>query len=589
MPKATGSDAIRPSLEAGPEADWQLMARGDKFQLTNMATGRNLSVAWPVRLSQSPKANARWKLEPAVGCSTFPEVEVNAVGPPLRGTGPGAEVQGFFDGHVHVTAFEFLGGLFHCGRPWSRYGASDALLDCPDHGFDGSFALAENLLSKGSLFGTHSNFGWPKFDGWPIHDSLTHEATYWKGLERAWRGGVRLVVTDVVENRALCEIYWLKKNSCVDMDSLRLQVRDLYELQDYIDAQFKGPGKGFFRIVKSPEEARATINDGRLAVILGVEMSQPFDCLYRDGVEQCSIEQIDQGLQEMWDLGIRSLFPVHKFDNAFGGTAMDSGFTGVLVNLGNKWMTGRWWRAESCPEGSERDNSPTNLSFDSPALYAFLRDFVAPLFGGDFPAYPPGPLCNARGLTPLGEYLINRMIDRGMIVETDHLSVSARDQALDILEARGYSGVITSHSWGDDTSRVRIQQLGGIVAVRAMSSTQFLEEWEAARETQPADYHWGIGYGSDTNGIASQPIPRPGASSDDPVTYPFTTFDGGTTMYQNRWAQRLWDVNSHGTSHYGLYPDWIEDMSHVGGQEVVDDLARGAEAYLQMWERAYPE
>jgi hypothetical protein len=339
--------------------------------------------------------------------------------------------------------------------------------------------------------------------------------------------------------------------------------------------------------VKSPEEARATINDGRLAVILGVEMSQPFDCLYRDGVEQCSFEQIDQGLQEMWDLGIRSLFPVHKFDNAFGGTAMDSGFTGILVNLGNKWMTGRWWRAESCPEGSERDNSPTNLSFDSPALYAFLRDFVAPLFGGDFPAYPPGPLCNARGLTPLGEYLINRMIDRGMIVETDHLSVSARDQALDILEARGYSGVITSHSWGDDTSRVRIQQLGGIVAVRAMSTTQFLEEWEDARETQPPEYLWGVGYGSDTNGIASQPSPRPDASVNDPVTYPYTTFDGGTTMYQNRWAQRLWDVNTHGTSHYGLYPDWIEDMSHVGGQDVVDDLARGAEAYLQMWERAY--
>jgi hypothetical protein len=71
------------------------------------------------------------------------------------------------------------------------------------------------------------------------------------------------------------------------------------------------------------------------------------------------------------------------------------------------------------------------------------------------------------------------------------------------------------------------------------------------------------------------------------VTYPFTTFDGGTTLYQNRWAQRLWDVNVHGTSHYGLYPDWIEDMSHVAGRDVVDDLARGTEAYLQMWERAY--
>jgi len=31
---------------------------------------------------------------------------------------------------------------------------------------------------------------------------------------------------------------------------------------------------------------------------------------------------------------------------------------------------------------------------------------------------------------------------------------------------------------------------------------------------------------------------------------------------------------------------WIEDMKHVAGQEIVDDPARGAEAYLQMRERA---
>jgi hypothetical protein len=28
-------------------------------------------------------------------------------------------------------------------------------------------------------------------------------------------------------------------------------------------------------------------------------------------------------------------------------------------------------------------------------------------------------------------------------------------------------------------------------------------------------------------------------------------------------------------------------MSHVAGPDIVQDLARGAEAYLQMWERAY--
>ncbi len=588
MPEARASDRVTPSPDAGPAADWKITSRGNQIQLTNVSTGGNLSVSWRGRVTQSQSSNFRWSLEPAEGCSTFPEVEVNASGPPFIGQGPGAELEGFLDAHVHVTAFEFLGGRFHCGRPFSPYGVMDALKDCPDHALDGRFAVAENFLSQGRLTGTHSTDGWPSFDGWPKYFSLTHEGTYWKGIERAWRGGLRILVADLVENRALCEIYYLKKNSCLDMDSLRLQARALNELQDYIDAQFKGPGKGFFRIVKSPAEARAVINEGNLAVILGVETSQPFDCLYVDGVEECSFERIDQGLQELWDLGVRSMFPVHKFDNAFGGTAMDDGTTGILVNLGNKYMTGRFWRAESCPEG-EHDKSPTNLSFDNPALYAFLRDFVAPLFDGDLPAYPPGDICNVRGLTHFGEYLIHRMIDIGMIVETDHLSVKGRELVLDILEARRYSGVITSHSWGDDTSRIRIQELGGIVAPYANTTTTFIREWEDARDTQPGGYLWGIGYGTDTNGLGTQAAPRPGAPDDDPVTYPYTTFDGGTAMDQNRWGERLWDFNADGASHYGLFPDWVEDMSHLAGQDIVDDLARGAEAYLQMWERAYPE
>jgi hypothetical protein len=407
---------------------------------------------------------------------------------------------------------------------------------------------------------------------------------------------LRILVTHLVENRALCEIYWLKGNSCKDMDSVRLQAQDIYDLQDYIDAQSKGPGKGFFRIVKSPAEARAVIQDGKLAVVIGVETSQPFDCLYKDGVEICSLEQIDHGLQELWDLGVRALFPVHKFDNAFGGTTMDGGPTGILVNLGNRWMTGRWWEVESCPEG-EHDRTPPSLAPSAPQVYmdlarmdpeesVFDPEFTAPLLREKLPSYPPGPGCNVRGLTDLGEYLVNRMIDMGMIIETDHLSVRAGERVMDILEARSYSGVVTSHSWGNGTRTERIQALGGMVAPYARTTLQFITEWEDARSTQSGAYLWGIGYGTDTNGFGVQARPRPGASSDNPVTYPFVSFDGGATIHQSQWGTRLWDFNLDGASHYGLFADWIEDLRHMAGQEIVDDLALGAEAYIQMWERA---
>ena len=86
------------------------------------------------------------------------------------------------------------------------------------------------------------------------------------------------MVNDLVENRALCELYPYKQNNCNDMVSAYKQADDMYALQDYIDAQFGGPGKGFLRIVKSPTEAREVINAGKLAMVLGVEVSEVLDC-----------------------------------------------------------------------------------------------------------------------------------------------------------------------------------------------------------------------------------------------------------------------------------------------------------------------
>ena len=52
----------------------------------------------------------------------------------------------------------------------------------------------------------------------------------------------------------------------------------MHELERYIDAQAGGPGKGFFRIVETPAAAREVIARGKLAVVLGIETSNLFDC-----------------------------------------------------------------------------------------------------------------------------------------------------------------------------------------------------------------------------------------------------------------------------------------------------------------------
>ena len=60
------------------------------------------------------------------------------------------------------------------------------------------------------------------------------------------------------------------------------------------------------------------------------------------------------------------------------------------------------------------------------------------------------------------------------------------------------------------------------------------------------------------------------------MTYPFRSFDG-MTVDRQRSGQRVYDINVDGMAHYGLFPDWVEDLRLLAGQEVVDDLGRGAE------------
>ncbi|MEA2330398.1 MAG: hypothetical protein QOH58_536 [Thermoleophilaceae bacterium] len=583
MPATAALNALSPAASPGPASDWQVEDVGGTLRLTSVSTGKQLGVGVLGRLVQGA---GRWTAEPGQGCADFPEVQVNVTGQPFKGSSPTGPVRGFIDDHNHVGAFQFLGGRFHCGRPWSPYGVTVAMRDCVDHQPNGAAAAAENFFVTGGPVGTHSTEGWPSFAGWPRDESLTHEGTYWKWIERAWRSGLRILVNDLVENRALCELYPLKQNNCNEMASAYKQAEDMHALQDYIDAQFGGPGKGFLRIVKSPAEARRAINAGKLAMVLGIEVSEVLNCGQFNGTPGCDAAEIESELDHLQAIGVRSLFPVHKFDNALGGTHFDSGATGVLVNTGNKYATGQFWAAEHCPGAADHDNEPTNPTGEhAQTIYSVFGPVLTqPLLSGQLPVYPPAPLCNPKGLTALGEHVIRSMMRRGMIVETDHLSVKARQQALTILESESYPGVISSHSWGDAGSQKRIQKLGGLVGPITHEANGFAEEWRAARANRDPRFFFGIGFGSDVNGLHAQPVPRPNAAQ-NPVRYPFRSFDGGSIIHRQQSGTRVYDINTDGVDHYGLYPDWIEDLRMVAGRQIVDDLATGAEAYLRMWER----
>src|SRR5262249_50425230 len=70
------------------------------------------------------------------------------------------------------------------------------------------------------------------------------------------------------------------------------------------------------------------------------------------------------------------------------------------------------------------------------------------------------------------------------------------------------------------------------------------------------------------------------------IAYPFKSLDGKGTFERQKTGDRTFDYNKDGVAQYGLYADWFADLRRVGGDALVKDMWNGAEADLEMWERA---
>ncbi|MEO8968956.1 MAG: Coagulation factor 5/8 type domain-containing protein [Solirubrobacteraceae bacterium] len=562
----TGAESPIAQPDPSTAAEWVVTGNARRgFKLTDLAT----SAQTPVRFGS------------ARGCAVYPEAQVDATGNSFAGTSPEANALGTVEGHAHITGFELFGGDWHCGAPWSPYGAPYALPASCAHYEQGTNGVFEQALDFGGAPRPSDFHGWPTFHGWPAPTALAEEGDYYTGVQRAWRAGLRIFVTDLVDNEQLCQEMTTSHLPCNDMNSVHVQSKDLYALQSYIDAQSGGPGKGWFRIVTDPFQARRVINQGKLAVIEGIEVSRIFGCGEQNNVPQCGPAQIDAGLKEVHALGVRTFFPIHEFDNAFGGTKMISGETGLIVNAGNHQATGSFWTTEPC-SAQEQDAEQTTIpGADLPA--SLLNGPIASLTGGTaLPLYPSGPQCNVHGLTSLGGYLINRMIQQHYIIQTDHMSSKTATAAAAIATAHHYSGIVSAHCCSSPQLFHEIYGDGGFVSEPVAPSDAFVSIERADKAQSNPAYHFGFGWGSDMNGLGAQP----GPSSPYPVTYPFKSYAGNVTFGREVWGQRTFDLNSDGLANYGMYADWLHSVQLAGGDARMHDMFQGAESYLQMWERA---
>jgi microsomal dipeptidase-like Zn-dependent dipeptidase len=567
-------------------AEWLALplGPGNSSVLTHNQDHEALGVDEGGRLGFSDAAERGFRFVGAGGCTPYPEAKPGARGKPFSGTNPDGTVFGFADIHLHITANLRAGGQVISGEPFDRFGITEALgHDADVHGADGSDDVTGNLLRDGIPFGTHDTHGWPSFTGWPVRDTNTHQQVYYTWLERAYDAGQRLVVAQTIEDEPICKIEPVTSHSCDETETIKLEIRELERLQDYVDAQNGGPGEGWFRLVYSPSKARRVIADGKLAVVIGVESSDPFGC---SEPAACDRGDVDRGLARMKRLGVRSMFVAHWVDNAFTGAALEGGIKGTFINVFNEVETGHYFNTGPCPDPSQGEELDTLGPFEMQILSEF---FPATTGLEPMPTYPPGKQCNAKGLTKLGAYLIRRMIEEGMLIEVDHMSEAARERVLAIATAHNYP-LVSSHngtggSWTPD-ELTRLYRGGGIAAATPDLAPELAAKLLSYRQYRSRRHYFGVGLGTDTGGFSSLPGPREDAA-ERPLQYPFRSYDGQVRFSRQHSGERFFDLNTDGVAHYGLFADLIADMQRgPGGPAAMRTLFRSAEAYLQMWELA---
>jgi len=605
-------------------AVWNLLPASDgRFSLTNAVTGQRLAAARGVlALTEATTAGIEtaFRLRPVADCDRYPEATLNAElvdarGPALRmaevplfSEAPGADaiddddVFGYIDAHSHITAYEFIGGRVNYGDPFHKFGVDHALHDCAvNHGPQGTLGLVETVTSGGGS-PSHETRGWPDFPFWPRHNSLQHHQSYYRWIKRAHMGGLRLLVNHYTGNEILCQLNPQKQNACDFEENWRLQHESILAMQDYIDAQNGGPGKGWFRIVDDPAEAREVIADGKLAVVLGIEVSKLFNCGEFLGVAECSREELVQRLDAAYDLGVRHIFPIHKFDNAFGGVVPDEALgIGTILYVGNVAETGTPLQYEACPENFEDDSTQSPDSVNPLGIIDQLLlqlEYINGQASQGLPVPPLVPasehgLCNQQGITELGVFLVQELMRRNMIIEVDHSARSVIDRIFEIAEDNDYPGITSSHDWLYSEELLdRLVADGGTISRFASSREAWVDKLLRA-EARPAKNRVAglvsTGMASDVNGIAS----LPGNSGDaDTALYPFLSVDERVRFDKQKTGDRAFGLyDGRGVAHYGLYPDQIADMQRFTEGKSPEEVQRAlralfssTEAYLRLWE-----
>ncbi len=219
-------------------------------------------------------------------------------------------------------AQKFASGAFEFGlvfsEAWSWFVALNQILGDPALDFTTGLMAAVDAWP-----GAQSQLAWYERDAdWHSLTGLgkTHNLYQADMIRRAYQGGLRLGVWDVVNSRALALV--------ADGNP---HASDWQALQQQTDAAQRivgGALKDIAAIAYTPDEAEQIIRSGRMAVILGTEVDElgrarPAGLPWPRSPHTPG-DSMRKQIDDLWELGIRKISPVHAVNNPVGGAAIFS-------------------------------------------------------------------------------------------------------------------------------------------------------------------------------------------------------------------------------------------------------------------------
>ncbi len=324
--------------------------------------------------------------------------------------------------------------------------AETHLVSSPDQVQRATRALVFRLLSAVNSF-PHSPYAGDRFalaggpghvstqSSWPHGRDLFHQQMHIEAIRRAYEGGLRLMIASATDNRTL-SLFFRAPVFPGPPSFRREEDRESAERQIAFIHDVVSRNADWMEIVTSPEQARTAIEEGRLAIVISLEM------------DALSIEDVEY-FYDRW--GARHIVPIHLADNDVGGTAAfndlfnsHSALQSVLLGA----PTPRYVAVEPSERVRYRYawllRIGAGIANFEPA--SLLYEDYGPL------GYEPLPLCsgqepgvawgfghrNAMGLRDAG--YLQRLMQLGMMLDVAHMGERALEETFRITDGCALCG-----------------------------------------------------------------------------------------------------------------------------------------------------